>query len=339
MYRHCIHCSADLGANEAVEAFPVGRTIAFDAAKGRLWAVCAGCGRWNLSPIEERWEVVEAAEKLFVDARLRVQKENIGVAKLADGTRLIRIGRAERGELAAWRYGERLVGRRKRHLLLGGATAVAAVAAFTAGMAVTSTSLGTGLLGYVVVHRALRARRENEVVHRVEGLHVLRKHVADAHLARAEDGGVELRLPHALDRWMHGPLLPRLERRTLVVRGPLARSVLGRALVHANAGGATHAQVHQAVERLAGAGTAEGFLDFVAGTEATLLNSGPSPRPVLSPESRLALEMALHEESERRALEGELSLLEAAWREAEEIAGIADGLASEQARRPAPATG
>ena len=36
--------------------------------------------------------------------------------------------------------------------------------------------------------------------------------------------------------------------------------------------------------------------------------------------------MALHEEQERRALEGELRVLERAWREAEEIAGISDNL-------------
>ena len=42
--------------------------------------------------------------------------------------------------------------------------------------------------------------------------------------------------------------------------------------------------------------------------------------------TRLALEMALHEEQERRALAGELIDLELAWREAEEIAGIADNL-------------
>ena len=42
--------------------------------------------------------------------------------------------------------------------------------------------------------------------------------------------------------------------------------------------------------------------------------------------SRLALEMATHEESERRAMQGELALLEAAWRQAEEIAKIADNL-------------
>ena len=41
---------------------------------------------------------------------------------------------------------------------------------------------------------------------------------------------------------------------------------------------------------------------------------------------KLALEMALHEEAERRALEGELWRLERAWKEAEEIAAISDDL-------------
>jgi hypothetical protein len=36
--------------------------------------------------------------------------------------------------------------------------------------------------------------------------------------------------------------------------------------------------------------------------------------------------MALHEEAERRALEGELGELERAWKDAEEIAAIADDL-------------
>jgi len=42
--------------------------------------------------------------------------------------------------------------------------------------------------------------------------------------------------------------------------------------------------------------------------------------------ARLAFEMALHEDTERRALEGELAALAAAWRHADEIARIADGL-------------
>ena len=36
--------------------------------------------------------------------------------------------------------------------------------------------------------------------------------------------------------------------------------------------------------------------------------------------------MASHEEQERHALEGELALLEAAWKEAEEVAQIADDM-------------
>ena len=46
----------------------------------------------------------------------------------------------------------------------------------------------------------------------------------------------------------------------------------------------------------------------------------------LPPEHRLALEMALHEETERRAMQGELSELERAWRDAEEIAAISDNM-------------
>jgi hypothetical protein len=41
---------------------------------------------------------------------------------------------------------------------------------------------------------------------------------------------------------------------------------------------------------------------------------------------RLALEMAAHEDNERRAMEGELAELAEAWREAEEIAEIADSM-------------
>ena len=54
-------------------------------------------------------------------------------------------------------------------------------------------------------------------------------------------------------------------------------------------------------------------------TEAARLSRVPA-------EVRLALEMVSHEESERRALEGELYLLEDAWKEAEEIAAISDDM-------------
>jgi hypothetical protein len=46
---------------------------------------------------------------------------------------------------------------------------------------------------------------------------------------------------------------------------------------------------------------------------------------------RLALEMAAHEDIERRAMEGELAILEDAWRQAEEIAAISDSMFVEDA--------
>ena len=47
----------------------------------------------------------------------------------------------------------------------------------------------------------------------------------------------------------------------------------------------------------------------------------------MHPAVRLALEMAVHEDEERRLLRGELSSLELAWRREERLAAIADRLA------------
>jgi hypothetical protein len=43
-------------------------------------------------------------------------------------------------------------------------------------------------------------------------------------------------------------------------------------------------------------------------------------------ELRLAVEMAVNEENERIAMQGDLALLELGWKEAEEVAAIADRL-------------
>src|SRR5919112_4588497 len=99
MYTACLFCTQPLGANEAIEAFPVGRRLAFDAAKGRLWVVCPHCGRWNLTPLEERWEAIEACERLFRQTRLRYSTDNIGLAQLREGLDLVRIGRALQPEI------------------------------------------------------------------------------------------------------------------------------------------------------------------------------------------------------------------------------------------------
>ena len=112
MYTTCMFCNRPLGSNEVVEHFPVGRRLAFDAARGRLWVVCRKCERWNLSPIEERWEAVETCERLFQETRVRVSTEHVGLAKHAEGLVLVRIGEPMREEFAAWCYGDQF-GRRR----------------------------------------------------------------------------------------------------------------------------------------------------------------------------------------------------------------------------------
>ena len=106
MYKTCLFCKKPLGSNQVIEYFPVGRRLAFDGEKGRLWVVCPRCLRWNLTPLEERWEAIEECERIYRDTRVRVSTENIGIARHGGGLDLVRIGKARRREFAAWRYGD-----------------------------------------------------------------------------------------------------------------------------------------------------------------------------------------------------------------------------------------
>jgi hypothetical protein len=335
MYRNCIFCSAEFGSNEALEAFPVGRRLAFDGWRGRLWTVCPACARWNLAPIEERWEAVEEAEKLFRDARLRVQSENVGLAKLPDGTQLVRVGSAVAGELAAWRYGSQLLKRRKRYLVAGGVGTVAGVAALGGIQA-----LGVGFFGIYMGVQALNNRWNRKVIYRVlphedpEGRNITirRWHLKGMRLdGVTPDGRMHLEIRDAARKDPRsGGIHPR-KSPVSVVSGDTARAVLARAMVHVNKKGATPASLKEADRILADAGSAERILREAAERGAALGDEAGARHGVLMGPGALAFEMALNEESERRALEGELAALEAAWKEAEEIAAIADSLPGEAA--------
>src|SRR6185437_9504326 len=121
MFSTCLFCHASLGSNEVIETFPVGRRLAFDAERGRLWVVCRKCERWNLSPLDERWEAIEECERRFSMTKLRVSTDNIGMTRLREGLELVRIGRPLRPEFAAWRYGDQFGRRRIRTMLKVGA--------------------------------------------------------------------------------------------------------------------------------------------------------------------------------------------------------------------------
>ena len=126
--------------------------------------------------------------------------------------------------------------------------------------------------------------------------------------------------------------------------GAPAQRALGRLLVHVNRTGASEHVLGEALGRLESVDDAKSLL---RGTADAIANAARArwlaetrrdwwgrtwaheEYPGLTEfdrSLRVAMEMALHEDTERAAAEGDLAPLEAAWREAEEIAAIADNL-------------
>lgn len=326
MYSTCLYCNNSLGTNEVVETFPVGRRLAFDQAKGRLWVVCRKCEKWNLSPLEERWEAIEQCERLFHDARKRVSTDNIGLAKLSEGLELVRIGEPQRPEFAAWRYGDQFGRRRTRAILIGvGAAAVGGgvlIAGATAGI------LSGG--GYSIYQGASALY---EVARKKRRLAVIAGPRGERFVVRGEDADRTRIIPVTNGGWS---LDLTYKGGSILLEGDHARRATALIMPKVNAGGAARDKVQTAVNRIESSGDPERFMTAVARTpvpraEPSAWKRWPKPQPVggiskLPLETRLAVEMAVNEENERRALEGELALLELEWKEAEEIAGIADRL-------------
>lgn len=333
MYSTCLFCNHALGSNEIIEAFPVGRRLAFDQRRGRLWVVCQTCERWNLTPLEERWDAIESCERLFRDTHKRVSTEHIGLARLSEGLELVRIGEPLRPEFAAWRYGDQF-GRRHRRAVIGVAATVTMVVGMSmiglAGTVIGGTAaiVGTSInaaIQWGQLSRMGKRRRRPITRVTVPG--------GDRVVLRGGDF-VHLKIrPGTRERWL---VRVNFAGGLYSVDGAMGLHAMSSILPHLNNEAGTDAEVRSAVNQLEEAGGPEAFLQLVANRPA---DQEPwmwhrwsrSPRsPVglhhLPVETRLALEMAVNEEHEREALEGELALLEVAWKDAEEIAAIADKL-------------
>ena len=316
MYSSCIFCHADLGRNEIIEHFPLGRRLAFDPARGRLWVVCPKCKGWNLTPLEERWEAIEECEKHFRDTRLRVSTDQIGLAKLREGLELVRVGEPQRPEFAAWRYGERLVLRRRNQLIKAGVglTVLGGIAA--GGIAVGAGFMGVYWGGKGLVQTILKGS-PNKIITRLnlpdgQLATVRRRHLEDARLVVGDTGEWGLRMRGRVGKGAHG-------KATVTLKGNEALQMATRILPAVNRFGGSAADVQDAVRLM------EEDPDPLR-LFGRMSRSEVGPIESFAPELRLALEMAAHEQSERLALEGELAALEAAWRDAEEIAAIADNM-------------
>ena len=403
MYSTCLYCFTALGHNDALEWFPVGRRLAFDPRRGRLWAVCDRCGRWNLAPIEERWDAVEECERRFRSAHQRYGTDNVSLAGLRDGTELVRIGPALRPEIAVWRYGARLLRRSTMHrdsfvrtsTALLGAGARAARWLRSQPSAITTEEqvlrLTTGLSGPGQRRERVLAIVRRDGAHGVAGVAapddphawpgndiptaiLRRRHLTSALLVRPERGEPwQLEIAHEL-----GPIR---------LSGAEGLRTAATLLAAVNQYTGSAALIAAAVRKVDDAMEPDGYFRRILNSawrwqwgrlssrpvgsraqddgaaaavaermENAVTNAVAPADPSLAEElavqltgrsfwahggigsaeriallrvpavDRLALEMVAHESTERAALDVELAALTEAWRDAEEIAAIADAL-------------
>ena len=383
MYRHCFHCNGTLGTNAAIAALPIGRRIAFDAERGRVWVICPRCARWNLVPFEGRLDALAQCEARFVGTRLRRSTANVGLARLDDGTELVRIGaRVGGAELAAWRYGA-VFSRRRRRAMWGLSTTASAGTLAMLAAVVPQVGAGVAGVGWTFL-RCGRSRRGVDLgpcapwqetalwlllalffaagalgalalgVQRL----LLWRTVARVRLSTGRDFLASFAAAErtCVAGWSRETLRVRVPMRvgslvdllvapeddpgpaTRVFEGSDALLLLRTVLPLVNDEGGDDETIARAWRWLDAHPSVDAILDAMYGGP----RSGPpvrvrgrtepwrpDPRIPLTAESRhraLALEMALEAEDEARWMAGELDDLAAQWREAEEVAAIADRL-------------
>jgi hypothetical protein len=318
VYSTCLFCHASLGANQVIEHLPIGRRLAFDGAHGRLWVVCAKCRRWNLTPIEERWEAIEECERQYRTARVRASTDEIGLARLPEGLELVHIGRPPRAELAAWQYVDSFR-RRRRQAIVGTAASLTVLAGLVAG---GYAMVGAGTLTSLIIN-AFNLASDHRVVHRVVEPYGTRIDLRVSWVKSVRWVPSPPGKPFAIDLLLREyRLAPRTQ-----LEGEAAERAVRPVLAYLNRY-AGQRVVEQAVDDLNRDGDpiATGAIAQRTNRFAGILDDEPISLASLPESDRLALEMSLAEREEQRLLEGELAGLELAWREAEEIAAIADNL-------------
>src|SRR2546422_10029913 len=141
MYTTCAFCNAKLDGDGGPSGLGVGRRIAFDEWRGRLWVICPKCARWNLTPLDDRLERIETVARAAREAKLLAATEQVALLRWQVYD-LVRVGKPPRMELAPWRYGERLRARRQERLKYVIPLTVAAVGLGVAAHGAAGRSLG-----------------------------------------------------------------------------------------------------------------------------------------------------------------------------------------------------
>ena len=313
MYRTCAFCNAPFDGDGGPSGLGVGRRLAFDEWRGRLWVVCSRCSRWNLTPLDDRPERIEAVARVARDGGSRVVAATDQVTLIRwQHYDLVRVGKPLRVELATWRYGERLRTRQRDRMKFVVPLTVAAVGLGIAANVAAGGGLGVfvwnlhrlvdrAYIGIVGNRKVLLSEPPN-CAHCGAVMQLRARHVQHARVVPDAHAEVAVVLS-----------CPRCQREGAQLTGPDAVHVLRQGLTYLNVSRSGRRRAEDAARVVDDVGGADRLLQDVARRELTLRS--------LRPERRLALEMAVDERAE-------VAELERQWREAEEIAEIADGALS-----------
>ena len=312
MFKTCAFCNAPFDGDGGPSGLSVGRRLAFDEWRGRLWVVCSKCSRWNLTPLDDRLERIDVVARAARDGGQVVAAT--GEVALIRWQRydFVRVGKPLRVELSTWRYGERLRTRQRERMKVVVPLTVAAV-----GLGIAANVAAGGGLGVFVwnLHHVVDriyigivgnrkvALTEPPICAHCGSLMQLRaRHVQHARVVPDAHAEVAVVLS-----------CPKCRREGAQLTGVDAVQVLRQGLTYLNVTRSGRRRAEDAARVVDQVGGPDRLLHDVARRELTLRS--------LRPERRLALEMAVDERAEVEELERQ-------WREAEEIAEIADGTLS-----------
>src|SRR2546423_6056409 len=314
MFSSCAFCNASFDGDGGPSGLGVGRRIAFDEWKGRLWVVCPRCSRWNLTPFDDRLERIEAVARAASEGRIAASTDQVSLIRWQHYD-FVRVGKPPRVELAMWRYGERLRNRQRERMKVVVPLTVAAI-----GLGIAANVAAGGGFGVVVwnLHRiadriylALAGRRKVSMVetpicaHCGNPMQLRARHVQHARVVpdRHAEMAVVLSCPSCRQEGAQ-------------LTGGDAIQVLRQGLTYLNLVRGGRRRAEDAAREVDQVGGPDRFVRDIARRELTLRS--------LRPERGLALEMAVDERAEVEELEQQ-------WRGAEENADIADGTLSTSA--------
>ncbi|MEK7667670.1 MAG: hypothetical protein AAB409_03390 [Gemmatimonadota bacterium] len=310
MFTSCAFCSGALGGNGGPSGLGVGRKFSFDPWKSRAWVICQRCSRWNLTPVDERLDTIAALDRMAAGGRVAAASAQVALIRVGPYD-VVRVGKPPRVEMATWRYGERLKARERERMKVIVPVAVAVIGVSIAINAAAGGSMGAfmgqipnianGVYIWTVGRRKVAI--EPPICARCGRVMVLRsKQLKTARLQRTAHTDLALLV-----------ICPSCKGEGALLEGGDAETALRSGLTYVNLRQSRKLKkkAEAAAQQVDASGGPESFLVREAQREVKL--------ETYKGAEALALEMAVDEQAELRELERQ-------WRDAEEIADIADNL-------------